>query len=84
LACPRIERRVDPGADTDLEHAIAGRDAHTLECEETAGVEDGPEQDVVHPGELVVHALDEVVLDRNDRQGLTAQVGAELVVLTLE
>jgi hypothetical protein len=46
---------------------VARRDAHPLEREQTARVKDWSEENVVDLGELVVHALDEVVFDGDDR-----------------
>ncbi len=47
---------VDAGADADLEHAIAGLDAHPLNRLEAAGVERRAEREVVDRRELFVDA----------------------------
>ena len=65
-AVARIERRVDAGADADLEHAIAGLDAHPLDGVDAAGMQRGAEGEVVDPGELFVDAVDEIVFDGGD------------------
>jgi hypothetical protein len=44
----------------------------------------GSVDDVVDLGKLLVDALDEIVFDGGDRQGAGADVGRELIVLTLE
>ena len=66
---------VDAGADADLEHAIARLDAHALDRLQPAGVQRGTEGEVVHRGEVLVNAGDEVVLDGSDRQRAGGRVG---------
>jgi hypothetical protein len=64
----RIERKVDAGADADLEYAFARLNVHPLDRLETAGVKRGSEDEVVDFREFVVDALDEIILDGCDRQ----------------
>ena len=67
-AVGRIKRRIDPGADADFQHPLAGLDAHSPNRIDTPGVERGTEHEVVHGRELFVHPRDEIVLDRSARQ----------------
>ena len=66
-AVARIQAGVDAGADADLEHAVAGLDAHPLNGLDPAGMQRRTEREVVDRGELLVDAGDEVVFDRGDR-----------------
>ena len=42
-----IERRIDPGADTDFQHPLAGFDAHALDRVHTTRVQRRSEREVV-------------------------------------
>jgi hypothetical protein len=77
-----IQRQVDPGADADLEHAVAGPDGHPLQRLQAAGVERGPEDDVVDRRQLLVHAGDEIRFNGRDRQGPGGDVGGQIIVLS--
>ena len=59
-----------------------GPDAHPLDRLHPAGVERRTEREVVDRRELLVDAVDEVVLDRRDRQRPRGRIGSdELLVL---
>ncbi len=78
-----IERQVDARADADLEHTVVAGDAHALDGLEPARVQRGAEGEVVDLSELVVHALDEIVLDSSNGEGTRASVrsGDEVFVV---
>ena len=73
---PRIQRQVDAGADADLEHAVLTGDAHPLDRLQSAGMQRRAEGQVVHLRELVVHALDKIVLDGSYRERARPGVGS--------
>ena len=72
-----IERGVDAGADADLEHAVAGLDAHPLDRVDAARMQRRAERQVVEPRDVLVHARDEIVLDNGHRQRARGRVGAD-------
>ena len=74
----RIQRGVDAGAHANLEHTIAGLDAHPLNGANTAGVERRTEDEVVNGSKVFVDAGDEGILDSSDRQGPRGDVGRTL------
>src|SRR5688572_29960520 len=47
-AVARVEGGVDTGSYAHFEHAIAGHDSDSLECEQTTRMKDRPEDEVVH------------------------------------
>jgi hypothetical protein len=65
-AVARVERQVDPGADPNLEDAVTRRHRHALHGLQSARVQSGPEDPVVHRSELGVHASNEVRLYGRD------------------
>ena len=75
---------VDAGADADLEDAVAGLDAHPLDRLQPARMQRRTEDEVVDRRELLVDAVDEVVLDGRHRQRARRGVrpADDLVVLT--
>ena len=82
-ALPRIQRQVDPRADADLEHTVVAGDAHALDGLQPARMQRRAEGEVVDLGELVVHALDEIVLDSSNGERTRASVrsGDEVFVV---
>ena len=61
---PWIQRCVDPGAHTDLQHPITGTDAQPPDRLEPAGMQRRTVEEVVDRRDLLVYARDEVGLDR--------------------
>src|SRR6186713_457428 len=64
----RIERKIDAGADSDLEHALARLNVHSLDGAKSPRVKRGAKNDVVDLCKLVVHTGDEIILNRCHRK----------------
>ncbi len=73
----RIQRGVDAGADPDFEDTVAPLDAHPLNGVHAARVKRGSEREVIDPGNVLVHARHEIVLDDCYRQRARCGVGSE-------
>ena len=76
-----IQRQIDPRADADFEHALAGLDVHLLERPHAPRLERRTKRQVVDRRKLLVHSRDEVVLDDRDRQLRGAAAGGDQLVV---
>jgi hypothetical protein len=72
-----VQRDVDASADAHLEHAIARLDGHPLDRVDTARMERRTECDVVEPGDVLVDAGYQIVIDDARRQRPCRSVGPD-------
>src|SRR5262245_50905765 len=84
LTASWVESGVYAGADANLEHLIAWPDAHSFDRDEPPVMERGSEDHIVNVREFLVDTRDEIVLHCGNRQRAGCDVGAEVVVFTVE
>src|SRR5262249_11528407 len=76
-AVRRVQVGVDAGADADLEYTVARLDRHALDRVDASGMQSRAEGEVVAPGNVLIDARNEIILDHGDRQRARGGVGPD-------